>query len=143
MLAKHKFIGRNSDRLRRHDLITQWIAYHAVLMDAGFMCERVPAHNRFVWLDTKTNNAGKHLTGRINLARLDSSLEGETIRAHVDGHDDFFQRSVAGPLANAIDRAFNLPGAGIDRGQAVGDRQSEVVVTMNADGNAGSIPNHS
>ena len=41
--------------------------------------------------------------------------------------------AVAGPLADAVDRAFDLPGAFLDGGQAVGDGQAEVVVAVDAD----------
>ena len=48
-------------------------------------------------------------------------------------HHDFFQRAVAGPLADAVDRAFDLAGARFHRGQAVGHGQAQVVVAMDAD----------
>jgi hypothetical protein len=47
---------------------------------------------------------------------------------HAHRHDDLFERGVAGPLADAVDRAFDLARAVFDRGQAVGDRQAQVVV---------------
>ncbi len=49
------------------------------------------------------------------------------------GHDDFFQRAVAGPLADAVDRALDLSGAVLDGGQAVGHGQAQVVVAVDAD----------
>ena len=48
-------------------------------------------------------------------------------------HHDLFQRAVAGPLADAVDRALDLPGAVLDGGQAVGDGQAQVVVAVDAD----------
>ena len=50
-----------------------------------------------------------------------------------EGHHDFFERAVAGPLAEAVDRALDLAGAVLDGRQAVGHRQAEVVVAVNAD----------
>jgi hypothetical protein len=52
------------------------------------------------------------------------------------GHDYLFQRSVARPLADAVDASLNLPGAGFDGGQAVGDRQAQVVVAVDAQGHS-------
>ena len=49
------------------------------------------------------------------------------------GHHDLFERAVAGPLADAVDRAFDLPGADGQRGEAIGDGQPQVVVTMRAE----------
>ena len=51
----------------------------------------------------------------------------------LQGHHDLFERRVAGPLAEAVDRAFDLPAPGLDRGQAVGDGQAQVVVAVRAD----------
>ena len=55
------------------------------------------------------------------------------VAAGAQGHDDFFQRAVAGPLAEAVDRAFDLAGAVLDGGQAVGHGQAQVVVAVDAD----------
>ena len=49
------------------------------------------------------------------------------------GHDDFFERAVARPFAEAVDRAFDLPGPGLDGRQAVGHGQAEIVVAVDAD----------
>jgi hypothetical protein len=48
-------------------------------------------------------------------------------------HHDFFERRVAGPLADAVDRAFDLARPVLDRGQAVGNREAQVVVAVRAD----------
>ena len=55
------------------------------------------------------------------------------IAAGSQRHDDFFERAVAGPFADAVDGAFDLAGAVLDGGQAVGDGQAEVVVAVDAD----------
>ena len=45
-------------------------------------------------------------------------------------HGDLFQRRVAGALADAVDGAFDLAGAGLHRRQRIGDRLAQVVVTV-------------
>ena len=55
------------------------------------------------------------------------------IVAGPQGHDDLFQRAVAGPFAQAVDRTLDLPGAGLDGGQAVGHGHAQVVVAVDAD----------
>jgi hypothetical protein len=57
------------------------------------------------------------------------------IGAHLQRHDDLFQRGIACSLADAVDGAFNLAGAGFNCCQAVRHCQSQIVVAMHADGN--------
>ncbi len=49
-----------------------------------------------------------------------------------DGEDggEFFERGVAGALADAVDGAFDLADAGFDGGDGVGDGEAEVVVAV-------------
>ena len=61
-----------------------------------------------------------------------SAVEGLAARA--DRHDDLFERGVAGALADAVDGALDLRGAGAHRGQRVGRGQAEVVVAVHAHG---------
>jgi hypothetical protein len=37
--------------MRRHDLVGECVFYHPILMNSRFVRERVPADDRFVWLD--------------------------------------------------------------------------------------------
>ena len=57
----------------------------------------------------------------------------EVVAARAQGHDDFFEGAVAGPLADAVDGAFDLPGALLHGGQAVGHGQAQVVVAVDAE----------
>jgi len=52
------------------------------------------------------------------------------VLADLDQHRDLLQRAVAGPLADAVDRALDLPRPGQDPGVGVGDRQPQVVVAV-------------
>ena len=72
------------------------------------------------------------LTG-IEPLGLDAGGQAEVVVAGLERHDDLFERGVAGALADAVDRALDLPGAGLDAGQAVGDGQAQVVVAVRAD----------
>ena len=60
-------------------------------------------------------------------------VERQAIGAHLRGHHDFFERRVAGALADAVDRALDLPRAGGQRRERVGDREPEVVVAVRAE----------
>ena len=48
-------------------------------------------------------------------------------------HDDLFEGAVAGPLAEAVDGAFDLPGPFEHGGEAVGDGHAQVVVAVDAE----------
>src|SRR5258708_18058618 len=141
MFAEHEFVSRNSHGLRGHDLVTQRIADYPVLMYAGFVRKSVAADNRLVRLHAKADDLREHLTGRVNLARIDSSFEGQPITAHVQRHDNFFQRGIAGAFPNSIHCTLDLSRAGFDRREAVCHRQSEIVMAMNADSDVVSITN--
>ena len=64
---------------------------------------------------------------------LDARLEGQAIGADAERHDELFERGVAGPLADAVDRALDLPRAALDGRDAVGDGEAEVVVAVRAE----------
>src|SRR5262249_43299693 len=50
--------------------------------------------------------------------------------AHLDRHDDFFQRGISRALSDAIDGALDLTRAVMNSGQGVRDRETEVVVAV-------------
>ena len=50
----------------------------------------------------------------------------------VQRHGQLLERSVSGALADAVDRAFDLAHAGVDRGERIRQRQAEIVVAMRA-----------
>ena len=60
-------------------------------------------------------------------------VNGRRSGRHPDGHDDLLERRVAGPLADAVDRALDLPRAGAQRRQRVRRRQPEIVVAVRAE----------
>ena len=74
-----------------------------------------------IWLDGKIS--------RVSMR----GVERQRVGAHARRHHDFLERRVAGALADAVDRALHLTRAGGDRGQRVGDRQAEIVVTVRAE----------
>ena len=53
--------------------------------------------------------------------------------ARLQRHHHFLERAVAGTLADAVDGAFDLPCAGDDGGQAVGDRHAQIIVTVHGE----------
>jgi hypothetical protein len=60
-------------------------------MNAGFVRERVAAHDRFVWLHFETDDIREHLARGIQLRGFDIGFERQTIGAHVQRHHDLFE----------------------------------------------------
>ena len=73
----------------------------------------------------------RRLVGWMNSV-VDAGYRLQVVGARVQGHDDFFQRRVAGALADAVDRDLRLPRAGVDGREGVGGGQAEVVVAVHA-----------
>ena len=74
---------------------------------------------------------GDEVADRIEPLRADAHrLVMEVIAPRLDRHHDLFEGRVAGPLAQAVDGALDLASASVDGRQAVGNPQSQIVVTV-------------
>src|SRR5208282_6149755 len=98
------------------------------------MRKRIRADNGFVGWNRHSEQVGDHAAGAEELARLDSSAYPVVVGAGADAHDDFFQRGVAGPLANSVDRPLHLARTIANACQRIGYRETKVVVAVDADG---------
>ena len=63
MLAQDKVGAGNADVFRPHDLVRRAILEHAILVDAGFMGERVAADDRLVALHGQPRDHREHPAG--------------------------------------------------------------------------------
>jgi hypothetical protein len=137
--SEHHARPAQPDRLRRHDLIGAALLEDPVHVDARLVRERVGADDGLVGLDHESGQLGHQLAGAIDFLRVDVCVQpvgtavGEEVGAGVDRHDDFFERGVSGPLAEPVDGDLDLPGPAAHARQRIGDRQTEVVVTVRAD----------
>jgi hypothetical protein len=103
---------------------------HAVLVDARFVCEGV-SHRRWpCCADRLPTMFDSMREVGIEPGRVDAGVQVEERVARLQRHDDFFERTVAGAFADAVDGALDLAGAGDHRGQAVGHRHAEIVVAV-------------
>ena len=68
------------------------------------------------------------------LAGVDVGVGIKLVTVHLDGHDDFLERGVAGALAQAVDGALDLRCAVLDAGQRKRGCHAQVVVGVDADG---------
>ena len=139
VLAEDERRLRHADFFRPHDLVGPAILQHAVLVDAGFVRERIAADDRLVGLHVLAGERAEQLAGGKDLARVDGRVERQAVGAHAGRHHDLFERRVAGALADAVDRALDLPRAGGDRRERVGDGKPEVVVAVRAERRLGRV----
>ena len=99
-------------------------------MDAGLVRECVRADDRLVGLHHESGDGGNQPRGADDVFGIDPGHEGQGVVAGAQRHHHLFQRRIAGPLAEPVDGAFDLSRARPDRGQRVGDGESQIVVTV-------------
>ena len=133
VLAQDQVGLGDADLLGTHDLVGRALLEHAVLVDARLVGEGVAADDRLVALDGQAGDRRDHPADRVEPLGLDAGGQAVVVGPGLQRHDDLFERGVAGALADAVDRALDLPGAGLAGGQAVGDGQAQVVVAVDAD----------
>src|SRR5258708_6996805 len=128
VFPQDQIVAGHADRLRRHDLVAQWIGDDTVLVDPGLMGKSVAADDGFVRLGLESDNLRQQAACGIDFLRVDGGRIWQLRLANVQSHHDLFQRRIAGALANAVDGAFHLPRARLDRGQGVGHGQTQILV---------------
>ena len=134
--AEHQRRLGHADVLRPHDLVGPPVLEHPVLVDAGFVREGVAADDRLVGLHAFARQFRQQLTRWIQLPGDDARLDRHPVGTHAGRHDDLLEGGVAGALADAVDRALDLPGARADGRERVGDGEAEVVVAMGTEDRA-------
>ncbi len=133
VLAEHQFRLGDADILGMHDLVGLAMLEHAVLVDAGLVREGVVADDCLVALHLLAGDRLQQARGRIQLAGVNAGGEAVTLLTRAQHHDQFFERGVAGALANAVHGALDLACAAFQRRQRVGDCESEIVVAVAAE----------
>src|SRR5262249_46714569 len=78
----------------------------------------------------------KHLARAVELFGLHARRNVVVTLSRIERHHDLFERGVARALADAVERALDLPRAVLDRGKTVGDSQAQIVMAMGADGDS-------
>src|SRR5271157_2829727 len=108
VLAQHQSRIGHAHRLGRHDFVGQRILEHAILVNSGLVRKRIPAGDGLVGLHGNTGDLRQHLAGSIQVLAGDCGFVMIPVGAHPHGHDDFFERRIAGALADAVDGALHL-----------------------------------
>ena len=115
-----------------HDLEGVAVLQHAVLVNAGGMPESVGAHDGLIRLHREAGDVAHETARSVYLTGVDVGANVEQVGPRLDGHDDLFERGVAGPLAQSVDAPLDLTRPGLHRRQAVGHGHAEVVVAVDA-----------
>ena len=76
---------------RIHDLVGLRVLQHPVLVDAGFVRERVAPDDRLVGLYRLLGHARQQLAGIEQPLRDDRGVIGKAILAHAKRHHDFLE----------------------------------------------------
>ena len=136
VLAQHQAGTGDPHFFGADDLVGESVLQHAVLVDSRLVGERVPPHDRLVWLGEHADHVRQELAGPEQLLRIHAAVEPHRVRPNAPRDHDLLERGVAGPLPDAVDRAFDLAGPGFDRCERVGDGEPQVVVAMRAEHDA-------
>src|SRR5437773_958563 len=94
------------------------------------MGESVGADDGLVRLHHHAGNVTDQAAALENLLRPDLGIRTVKVCACAQAHDDLLQRGVPGPLADAVDRAFDLASAFHNCRQGIPDRHAEIVMAM-------------
>ena len=133
MLAQDQQGFLCADCFGTHDLVGLCIFEHAILMDARFVSEGVSTNDGLVGLHDHAGTAGNQAARSGQLGRIDTGVQTKNRSPGGQGHGHFFERSVARALADAVDGDLGLSRACLDPRQAVGCRESQIVVAMHRD----------
>src|ERR1700678_800692 len=117
VFSEDKVRANDANRSRSHDLVGQRIGHHAVLVNAGLVCEGVGSNNSFVWRAAEADELAEKLACRVELVHLNVVGVGELVAAYHQRSGDLFERSIAGTFADAVDGALYLPCASLNAGE--------------------------
>ena len=105
-----------------------------MLVYAGFVREGILTDDGLVSWRVHTCNARDETRCRIQAGRINSGFDVEKLSPGLDRHDDLFKAAVACTFADTVDRAFNLPRARVNGGQAISDGHAQIIVAVHAQG---------
>ena len=98
------------------------------------MGKGIAAHDGLVGLHRQAGQLADQAADRVDAPGVDARIQAEQVAAGAEGHDHLFQRCIARPLADAVDRHLHLPRPGPHPGQRIGRGHAQVVVAVDRDG---------
>ena len=124
-----------------HDLIGRSFLEHSILVYPRLMGKGIGTDNRLVGLHRHTGNGAYQPAAGVNMLNGNISMDMHLVRPGANGHNHLFHGSIAGPLTQAVNRAFNLAGAVVDSRKRVGHSQAKIIMAMNTDNRLIDISN--
>jgi len=112
-----------------HYFVSEAVFEQAVLVNARGMGKGIAADNSLIGLHRHAHEARNEAAGGINFRGIEVGMGGE-ILAGFEDHGDFFERSIARALADAVNGDLHLPGAILDGSYGVGGGHTEIIVAM-------------
>ena len=140
-LAQGDAVVAQADGAGINDLVGETVLEHAILVNARFVGKGIGPHDRLIGLHRHAGEIRHQPRGFGDLLGVHrrewcgalgrTAQKGVVVAAaHMQRHHQLFERSIAGPLTDAIDGAFQLAGTIFDRLKKVGHRQAEVVMAV-------------
>jgi len=114
-------------------MVATTFAADTPLVVSGLVRKGVPADDSFISRYWIMRDASQRLTCRENLCGVDLRRHVEEIAARRQRHNRLLRRTVAGALANAVYRAFDLAGAAANCSQRIRHRHAEIVMAMHGE----------
>ena len=124
MFAEHEIIRGDTNIFGFHDFVSFAIGQNTVLVNTRLMSEGIFPDDGFIARHGIARDGRKKFRRRVNPRGFDTRADVKEILARTQRHDDFFERAITCPFANAVKRAFNLPRAAANGGKRVRNRQS-------------------
>ena len=133
MLAHYQRGLGNANAFRRHDFIGLGVLQHPILMNAALMGKCILTDNGFVILHRESRDRGHQLRRARNHFAINAGFKRHGVTADFERHNDLLKRRISRPLADSVNRAFNLARTTGNTGQRIRNRQTQIIVAMGRD----------
>ena len=133
MFSENQLPLGNADRFGGNNFVGQGIFQDAVLVDTGFVGERVCSYDGFVGRYLRARDLRQHSARRVKFVQMYVGRYAQCGLSHIQQYDYFLESRISGALADAVDRQFELAHAGLHRGQGIGHAQAQIVMAVRAE----------
>ena len=110
-------------------------------MDASFVRECIRTDDCLIALHDHAGQTAQKPACLNQFLVVDVRRDAQKLMACFNRHNDLFQRSISGAFADAVDGAFHLADAVLNRRYGICDRESEVVMTMRTEHRLADVGN--
>ena len=130
MFSENEPAAGHSHFFGENNFVGKRIFQDAVLVDAGFVGERIGTDYGFVRRHRYSGDRSEQAACGIDFLKADIRRGAETALPHVKCDCDFFERGISSAFADSVDCAFHLARARGDCCERIGDGEAEVIVAV-------------